>query len=99
MSFILRNIARYAAQKLASDPRVRETANKAARVVVDEAERIARREDKALNAGRAVRRAMNKLARPLDIGQRPTRPSCSPAPICRSAKSTETDKLSVILGR
>ena len=48
-------------QKLASDPRVRETAAKAARVVVDEAEQTARREDKALNAGRAVRRAMNKL--------------------------------------
>ncbi len=61
MSFILRNIARYAAQKLASDPRVRETAAKAARVVVDEAREIAQKEDKALNAGRAVRRAMNKL--------------------------------------
>ncbi len=61
MSFILRNIARYAAQKLASDPRVRESAAKAARVVADEATQIARREDKALNAGRAVRRAMNKL--------------------------------------
>ncbi len=61
MSFILRNIARYAAQKLASDPRVREAAAKAARVVVDEAEKIAHREDKARAAGRAVRRAMNKL--------------------------------------
>ena len=61
MSFILRNIARYAAQKLASDPRVRETAAKAARVVVGEARQIARKEDKALNAGRAVRRAMNRL--------------------------------------
>jgi hypothetical protein len=61
MSFILRNIARYAAQKLASDPRVRETATKAARVVVGEAKQITRREDKALAAGRAVRRAMNKL--------------------------------------
>ena len=61
MSFILRNIARYAAQKLASDPRVRETAAKAARVVVDEATQIARREDKARAAGRAVRRAINKL--------------------------------------
>ncbi len=40
---------------------VRESAAKAARVVVDEAEQIARREEKALNAGRAVRRAMNKL--------------------------------------
>ena len=61
MSFILRNIVRYAAQKLASNPQVRESAAKAARVVVDEAKQIARREDKALNAGRAVRRAMNKL--------------------------------------
>ena len=61
MSFILRNIVRYAAQKLASNPQVRESAAKAARVVVAEAEQIARREDKALNAGRAVRRAMNKL--------------------------------------
>ena len=50
MSFILRNIARYAAQKLASDPRVRETAAKAARVVVDEAEQIARRETEARQA-------------------------------------------------
>ncbi len=61
MSFILRNIVRYAAQKLASNPQVRESAAKAARVVVDEAEQIARREDKARAAGRAVRRAMNKL--------------------------------------
>jgi hypothetical protein len=61
MSFLLRNVARYAAQKLASDPRVRETATKAVRVIVDEARHIARREDKALNAGRAVRRAINNL--------------------------------------
>ena len=61
MSFILRNIARYATQKLASSPQVRETATKAARVVVNEAEQIARREDKARAAGRAVRRAINKL--------------------------------------
>ncbi len=61
MSFILRNVARYAAQKLATNPQVRETAAKAARAVADEASQIARGEDKALNAGRAVRRAMNKL--------------------------------------
>ena len=61
MSFLLRNIARYAAQKLASNPQVRETAAKAARVAVDEAKEIARKEDKARAAGRAVRRAMNKL--------------------------------------
>ncbi len=61
MSLLLRNIARYAAQKLASNPRARETAAKAARVVVVEARHIARREDKARAAGRAFRRAMNKL--------------------------------------
>ncbi len=61
MSFLLRNIVRYAAQKLASNPRARETAAKAARGVVDEARHFAHREDKARAAGQAVRRAMNKL--------------------------------------
>ncbi len=61
MSFLLRHIGRYAAQKLASDPRAREKAAKAARVVVDEARQIAREEDKAGAAGRALRRALNKL--------------------------------------
>ena len=62
MSFLLRHIARYAAQKKpASDPRAREKAAKVARVVVDEARHIARREDKARAAGRVLRRALNKL--------------------------------------
>jgi len=61
MSFLLRNIGRYAAQTLASDPRAREKAAKIARVVVGEARQIARGEDRALAAGRALRRAMNKL--------------------------------------
>ncbi len=61
MSFVLRNLARYAAQKLASNPQAREMAAKAARVVVDEAKEIAGKEDRALAAGRALRRAMNKL--------------------------------------
>ncbi len=61
MSFLLRHVARYAAQKLAADPRVREKAAKAARVVVDEAREIARGKDRARAAGRALRRAMNKL--------------------------------------
>ncbi len=61
MSFLLRHIARYAAQKLASDSRAREKAAKAARVVVGEARQIARGEDKARAAGRSLRRAMNKL--------------------------------------
>ncbi len=61
MSFLLRHIGRYAAQKLASDPRAREKAAKIARVVVGEAKQIARGEDRARAAGRAVRRAINKL--------------------------------------
>jgi hypothetical protein len=61
MSVLLRHIARYAAQKLASDPRVKEQATKAAHVVAGEVRQIAREENKAHAAGRAVRRAMNKL--------------------------------------
>ena len=61
MSFLLRNIARYAVQKLTSDPRAKEKAAKAARVVVGEAKQIARGEDRARAAGRALRRAMNNL--------------------------------------
>ena len=61
MSFFLRHIGRYAAQKLASNPRVREKAAKVASAVVKEAKQIAREEDRARAAGRAVRRAINKL--------------------------------------
>ncbi len=61
MSRLLRHIARYAAQKLASNPRAREKAAKAARVVVGEARQIVRGEDRARAAGRSLRRAMNKL--------------------------------------
>jgi hypothetical protein len=61
MSFLLRHIARYAAQKLASDPRAREKAAKVARGVVDEARHIAREKNKAQAAGRALRRAINKF--------------------------------------
>ncbi len=61
MSFFLRHIARYAAQKLASDPRAREKAAKVAHVVGGEARQIARAENRARAAGQALRRAMNKL--------------------------------------
>ena len=61
MSFLLRHIARYAAQKLASDPRAREKAAKAARDIVGEAKQIARGDDRARAAGRALRRALKKL--------------------------------------
>ncbi len=61
MAFFLLHIGRYAAQKLASDPRLREKAAKVASAVVSEASQIAREEDRARAAGRAVRRAINKL--------------------------------------
>ena len=61
MSFLLRHIARYLAQKLASNPLAREKAAEVARVVVGEARQIARGKDKTRAAGRAFRRAMNKL--------------------------------------
>ena len=61
MSPLLRHIGRYAAQKLASDPRAREKATKVASVVVGEASQIAHEQDRARAAGRAVRRALNKL--------------------------------------
>ena len=61
MSFLLRHITRYAAQKLASDPRTKEKVVKAARAAAGEARQIARGEDRARAAGRALRRAMNKL--------------------------------------
>ncbi len=61
MSLLLRHIARYAAQRLAASPRARELANKAARAVVDEGKQIAGQEDRPRAAGRALRRAVNRL--------------------------------------
>ena len=61
MSVLLRQIARYVAQKAASDPEAREKAIKAARGVVVEATQIAKEDDRAYAAGRAFRRAFDKL--------------------------------------
>ncbi len=63
MSFLLRHLVRYGAQKFASDPRARQRAADTARVVFDEAKRVAKSDDRARAAGRAVRRAVGKLAR------------------------------------
>jgi hypothetical protein len=60
MSVLLRKIARYVAQKAASDPEAREKAVKGARVVFEEAKQIAKENDRAYAAGRAVRRAFDK---------------------------------------
>ncbi len=61
MSILLRKFARYAAQKLAADPRVRETAARAARAALDKGKQIAQEKDPARAAGRALRRTLNKL--------------------------------------
>ena len=61
MSFLLRNIARYAAQKLAADPRVRDAAARGARAAVEEGKRIAAEENRAYAAGQALGRALHKL--------------------------------------
>ena len=63
MSVLLRHLARYVAQKAASDPDAREKVGKAARGVVEEARQIAKENDRAYAAGRAVRRAFDKLQR------------------------------------
>ncbi len=63
MSVLLRKIARYVAQIAASNPEAREKAVKAARGVVQEAKQIAKEDDRAYAAGRAFRRAFDKLKR------------------------------------
>ena len=58
---VLRQIARYAAQRVASNPAAREKAIGAARIMVAEASQIAGDKDRARAAGRAFRRALNNL--------------------------------------
>ncbi len=61
MSMLLRQIARYVAQKVASNPETREKLVKAARGVVEETKQIAKEDDRAYAAGRAFRRALDRL--------------------------------------
>ena len=61
MSVLLRQITRYVAQKVASDPEAREKAVKAAGGVFEEVKQIAKGDDRAYAAGRAFRRAFDKL--------------------------------------
>ena len=61
MSPLLGQLARYVAQKAASDPAVREKAAKAARGAVDEAKKIAKEENKAYASGRSIGHAFGKL--------------------------------------
>jgi hypothetical protein len=61
MSVLLRQIARYLAQKAASDPVARENALKIARGLVGGARQIVREDDRAYHAGRALRRTFDRL--------------------------------------
>jgi len=61
MSMILRKLARFVAQKAASDPDAREKALRAAGEVVKKAKQIAKEDDRAYAAGRVFRRAFDKL--------------------------------------
>lgn len=60
MSLLIRKIAHYLAQKAASDPEAREKMLKVARGAVGGAKKIAKENDSAYAAGRALRRALNK---------------------------------------
>lgn len=61
MSLLLRQIVRYAVQKAASDPEVREKIVKAARGVVAETKQIAKEDNRAHATGQALRRTYEKL--------------------------------------
>ena len=61
MSFLMRQLARYVVQKAASDPEARDKVIRAARTVVVEATRIVRKDDRAYQVGRALRRGLDKL--------------------------------------
>lgn len=58
---LLRQIARYVAQKASSSPEAKELAVKVARSVVEEAKQISKEDDRAYAAGLACRRAYKKL--------------------------------------
>ena len=64
MNPILRQVASHAVRRLAADPKFRAQAMKVARAALDEGQKIARDEDRARAAGRAVRRALGWLQSP-----------------------------------
>jgi len=61
MAFVLRNIARHAVKKIATDPEVRKKAAKAAKAVAKEVGEIAREKNKAYAFGWVIGRALHKL--------------------------------------
>lgn len=58
---ILRQIVYYLAQKAAANPEAREKAMKAARGVIQKTQQIAKDNDRAYAAGRAVRKALDRM--------------------------------------
>ena len=61
MSLFFRQIAQYAARRIAADPHLRVKVADTARAALDQAQKIARENDRPRAAGRALRRALNKL--------------------------------------
>jgi len=61
MSMLLRQIVRHLVQKAASDPEAMAKLVKTTRGVVQEIGQIAGKDDRAYHAGRAFRRALDKL--------------------------------------
>jgi hypothetical protein len=58
---ILRQLVYYLAQKAAADPEAQEKVTKAARGVIRKTQQIAKEDDRAYAAGRAVRQAFDRL--------------------------------------
>ena len=68
MSILLRQLVRYVAQKAASNPEVRAKAIKVAGDVVTQAKKIAKEDDRARAAGRAIRQGLDRLQNPRNRG-------------------------------
>ena len=58
---ILRQLVYYVSQKVVANPEAREKAAEAARAVIQKTKQIAKENDRAYAAGRAVRKALDKL--------------------------------------
>lgn len=61
MSYLVRRAFRYAARRIAADPRTRQKAGEYAKMVSGEIRTIYGEEDRAYAAGRSVRRLMSRL--------------------------------------
>lgn len=61
MPLPIRQLARYLAQKTASNPEARDKAIKVANTVAKEVDQIAKEDDRAYAAGKALRRALFNL--------------------------------------